>query len=214
VPAALKRFKRECPRKLQHQPHPHALPCYGERKQYATLDDTSPVLGKDVVLFVQPVCGTFLYYARAIDCTMLVALSAIATEQQAPTQKTLDKVNQFLDYAASQDTAIVTYAPIDMVLAIHSDASYLSVNKARSRVGGHFFMASDIEHPPNNGAVHTIAKIIKAVMSSAAEAEVGALYISTRAKRCPCELRSKKWGTPNLAHQCKRITPMPWALLL
>ena len=88
---------------------------------------------------------------------MLVALSAIATEQQTPTQTTLDKVNQFLDYAASQETAIVTYAPSDMVLAIHSNVSYLSVNKARSRVGGHFFLSSDVEHPPNNGAMLTIA---------------------------------------------------------
>jgi hypothetical protein len=81
VPDALKRFKRERPNRLQHQPHPHAKPTYGKPKQYATPKDTSPVLGKDTVCFVQQVLGTFLYYARAIDCTMLVALSAIVTEQ-------------------------------------------------------------------------------------------------------------------------------------
>eukprot|EP00804_Cyclotella_cryptica_P005837 CCRYP_000123-RA/>CCRYP_000123-RA protein AED:0.35 eAED:0.34 QI:0/0/0/1/0/0/3/0/533 len=32
--------------------------------------------------------------------------------------------------------------------------------------------------PQNNGAIHTVAEIIKAVMSSAAEAELGALYIN------------------------------------
>ena len=195
VPAALKRFKHERPRKLQHQPHPHALPCYGERKQYATPDDTAPVLGKDVVQYVQQMCGTFLYYARAIDCTMLVALSAIATEQQAPTQHTLDRVHQFLDYTASQDTAIVSYAPSDMILAVHSDASYLSVKKARSRVGGHFFMSSDVEHPPNNGAVHTIAQIIKAVMASAAEAEIGALYLNAR-EVIPMRVTLEEMGHP------------------
>ena len=41
-------------------------------------------------------------------------------------------------------------------------------------------MFSDVEHPQNNGAVLTVAQIIKAVMSSAAEAEVGALYINAR----------------------------------
>ena len=34
--------------------------------------------------------------------------------------------------------------------------------------------------PPNNGAILTIATIIKAVMSSAAEAELGAIFINTK----------------------------------
>jgi len=33
--------------------------------------------------------------------------------------------------------------------------------------------------PPNNGAIHNVAEIIKGVMSSAAEAELGAMYINT-----------------------------------
>ena len=60
-----------------------------------------------------------------------------------------------------------------MVLAIHSDASYLSEPKARSRAGGHFFLSENTQDPNDNGAVHTVAKKIKAVMSSAAEAELG-----------------------------------------
>ena len=39
-------------------------------------------------------------------------------------------------------------------------------------------MASDIAVPENNGAVHTFAQMIKNVMSSAAEAELGVLYIN------------------------------------
>ena len=41
-------------------------------------------------------------------------------------------------------------------------------------------MSNNIEFPPNNVAVLTIAKIFKAVMSSAAEAELGALFINCR----------------------------------
>ena len=68
-----------------------------------------------------------------------------------------------------------------MVLAVYSDASYLSKSKARSRVGGYFFMSSDVPIPPDgNGAVLTVAQIIKAVMSPAAEAELAALYINAR----------------------------------
>ena len=88
------------------------------------------------------------------------------------------KIKQLLDYAATHPDAAVTYRSSNMVLASHSDASYLSENKARSRAGGHFFMASDIAVPKNNGAVHTVAQIIKTLMSSAAEAELDALYIN------------------------------------
>ena len=58
-----------------------------------------------------------------------------------------------------------------MILAVHSDAGYLNESKACSRAGGHFFLSSDVQHPPNNGAILTIAQIIDAVMSSTAEAE-------------------------------------------
>jgi hypothetical protein len=85
-----------------------------------------------------------------------------------------------LDYAASQEEAILTYRASDMKLAIHSDASYLSEPKARSRAGGHMFMAGNEDIPINNGAVLNISQIIKAVMSSAAEAELGALFINAK----------------------------------
>ncbi len=39
-------------------------------------------------------------------------------------------------------------------------------------------MSSDANTPLNNGAVMTISQIIKAVLSSAAEAKVGALFIN------------------------------------
>ena len=55
---------------------------------------------------------------------MLVALSAIAADQASPTKNNVEKVDQLLDYAASQEDAVITYHASDMVLAIHSDASY------------------------------------------------------------------------------------------
>ena len=70
--------------------------------------------------------------------------------------------------------------PLTKTPSSHSDTSYLSEPKARSRAGGHFFLSSDCEDPANNGAVLNLAQLIKAVMSSAAEAEVGALYINAR----------------------------------
>ncbi len=88
------------------------------------------------------------------------------------------KVKQFLDFAFTHPDAIVTYQASDMVLAAHSDASYLLEANARSQAGGHFFMSSNTPCPQNNGAVLTIAQIIKVVMSLAAKAKIRDLYIN------------------------------------
>ena len=127
---------------------------------------------------IQEVARTFLYYYQAVDVTMLPALSSIATQQTNPTKHTMAKVNQFFDYASPQPHAIITYHASDTVLVVHSDTSYLSESNARSRAGGNFSVSSDTNTPPNNGAVMTITQIIKTVMSSAAEAELAALFIN------------------------------------
>ena len=71
------------------------------------------------------------------------------------------QTKQLLDYIATQEEAVLTYNASDMKLAAHSDASYLSKPKARSRAGGHFFLSSNATVPHNNGAVLNIAHIIK-----------------------------------------------------
>jgi hypothetical protein len=111
---------------------------------------------------------------------MLTPLSAITSEQAAPTENTMQTCLQFLDYAALQENTIVTYRASNMKLAIHSNASYLSEPKAPSRAGGHMFMAGMEEIPINNEVVLNILQIIKAVMSLAAEAKLGMLFINAK----------------------------------
>ena len=121
-----------------------------------------------------------LYLGRAVDPTILTALSTIAAQQSKPTMDTMRQTKQLIDYVATQEKAIITYSTSNMVLAVHSDARYFSKSNARSQAGGHFFMSSNNVHPPNNGAILNVAHIIKNVMSSAAKAELGALYIMAR----------------------------------
>jgi hypothetical protein len=180
ISKALQRFGHERPRRLQNSPHPHIAPTYGAKAQYVEPEVISVPVDKEGQKYIQAVTGTLLYYSRAVDPTMLVALNAIATQQAAPTQRTMERVKQLLDYCSSQEEAIITYHASDMILAVHSDAGYLNEIKARSRAGGHFFLSSDVQNPPNNGAILTIAQIIDAVMSSAAEAELGALFINAK----------------------------------
>ena len=62
---------------------------------------------------------------------------------------------------ATQSDAILTYSASNVTLNVHSDASYLCEPKAKSRVGGHFFLSNNAEDPRENGAVLNIAKILK-----------------------------------------------------
>ena len=128
---ALTHFRHEAQLGID-QPHVSAILAYGAKVQYAKDDDKSPCLLPEDRLFIQQVTGTFLYYGRAVDSTMLVALSAIASDQAKPTEKTMEKTLQFLDYVAA-----------------------------------------------NNCAVLNVAQIIKNVMSSSAEAKIGALFINS-----------------------------------
>ena len=71
-----------------------------------------------------------------------------------------------------------------MVLNIHSDASYLSKARAQSIVAGYFYLGeSPVDGQPItlNGAVYVFGGILKSVVASAAEAELGALFINYKA---------------------------------
>jgi hypothetical protein len=64
-----------------------------------------------------------------------------------------------------------------MILHIHSNASYLSVSNARSRLGGLFFFGNKSpEQDTLNGSILNVASIIKNVVASEAESEVGACF--------------------------------------
>jgi hypothetical protein len=118
-----------------------------------------------------------LYYARAVDPTVLMPPNDIATEQTKATEKTQAATNQMLDYLVTHQDATIRYRASDMVLHIHSDASYLSVSNARSRLGGLFFLGNKYpEQDTINGSILNVAAIIKNVVASAAKSEVGACF--------------------------------------
>ena len=141
---------------------------------------TAPPLNEKGKKFTQQVCGKFLFLGRAVDSTLLCPISVIAAQSSTPTEDTMKYTMQFLDYVATQEEAILTFNASDMKLAVHSNASYLSEPKERSRAGGNFFLSNDALITPNNGAIINAAHIIKHFMSSTTEAKLAALYIMTR----------------------------------
>ena len=122
-----------------------------------------------------------LLYARAVDLTVLAALSSIASEQASATKDTEKRVSKLLDYLATHPDAKIRYHASGMVLNIHSDASYLSEIGAKSRMIGQYFLESVPQKDKPialNGAIFVFCWILKIVVASAAEAELGALFLN------------------------------------
>ena len=147
--------------------------------------DNSAKLSPRAIKHLQQIVGTFLFYSRAVNPTMLMALSIIATEQTQGTNTTKEKAEHFLKYAASHPDATIKYYKSDMVLKIHSDASYLSEHQGRSRAGGHFYLGNqddqaDPPPPPPNGPIQNTTSILANVMSAASEAEATAFFTNMK----------------------------------
>jgi hypothetical protein len=106
-------------------------------------------------------------------------INVLASEQSKATSDTADKVIKLLNYCNTHPETRIPYHASDMILYIHSDASYLSEREAKSRAGVFFYMgnSADTANKLTNGEILIISTAIKHVMSSAAEAEIGAVFL-------------------------------------
>jgi hypothetical protein len=162
-----------------HNPSIYIPPNYGAKVQYAEQDNSEP-LPIERIKFIQKVCGNLLYYARAVDPTMLTAILKISSMQSKPTLAVEKAALHLLQYAATHPNATISYRKSNMRLIVHSDASYLSESASRSRAAGYSFL-SDTGNPihvNNNGAIECVSIILPTVCSSAHEAEYAALFIN------------------------------------
>lgn len=118
------RISRQSVRQIQPQKTMKISPQSRSQEAIHRGRNSIPPLSKEDTTYIQAVAGTLLYHPRAVDPTILPALSAIATEQAKLTQETMKNVKQLLDYCSTQDEAIITYNASNMILAVHSDAGY------------------------------------------------------------------------------------------
>jgi hypothetical protein len=126
---SLHQFNNVVPTKHQHSPYPHVEPKYGAKQQFAEYNESEPA-GDDEKKHIQKVNGEFIWYGRGVNGTILTPLSAIAAKQSNPTVHTTQLSQQLLDYLAMQEPAVLTYCKSEMVLAVHSNASYLNEEEA------------------------------------------------------------------------------------
>jgi hypothetical protein len=178
VEDALHNFQHAKPARPCNAPSSWVPPSYGTTAPQLTKPiDHTELMTPEQTKTLQQVVGKFLYYARAVDPTMLHILSTLASAQTTGTQATIEIMTHFLNYAATNPDAKLRYTASDMILMIESDAAYLTEPKARSRAGGHHYLGNGPKKKPIlNGPIHNVSKILRGVMSSAAESEVGGLF--------------------------------------
>jgi hypothetical protein len=186
--------------KLQHCPYAPAPKQYGAKAQAPLPIDISQKLSQDEIKEIQRVIGSILYYACTVDITVLMALSSIAIKQSKGTStNTMAKAKQLLNYLATYPDATICFCASDMIMNVHSDASYLSESEARSWACGHFFMGwspKDGNPIKLNGAFFTLCAILRFVVSSTAEAKLGALFLNCK-EGMIFRLPSKSWDMHN-----------------
>jgi hypothetical protein len=124
---------------LQHQPYQNIPIQYGLHVQRVEVDTSAP-LTPTALKRVQDIVSTLLYYGRAVDPTLLTVLSSIATHQSNGTQAIATTCDQLLDYVATHPNASICYKACNMILAVHTDASYLSEPSGKSRASAHFYL--------------------------------------------------------------------------
>jgi hypothetical protein len=174
------KFKHPRPNKRRLSPYKCLPISYGAKAQLTPEADASELLDEHRKRRIQEIVGSLLYYARAVDNKLLVALSAIAARQSYATVATEQAVHLLLDYVATYPADGIVYRSSNMVLCAHADAGFLNETNSRSRAGAHIFLSEDDPFPRFNGAILSIAQIIKFVMASAAESELAALFVTAR----------------------------------
>ena len=153
----------------------------GAKVQPTEPEGTSNPFEPKCIKRLQEIIGSLLFNGQGVDVTLMLTLNELASAQAQGTEATKLALLKVLDYCDTHDDEKIRYFASEMILHMNSDASYLSAYRARSRVGGNFFLSNKISEGQqirNNGAILVIVAILKNVMASAAESELGGLFLN------------------------------------
>jgi hypothetical protein len=127
---------------LTLQVPPHLLQCKGPAHL-----DTSELLNAHHKHRIQEIVRSLLYYARAVDKKLLVALSAISAHQAHATIATEQAVHLLLDYGASYPSDGIVYWASNMILCTHTDKGFIYKTNSCSRASAHIFLSENNPFP-------------------------------------------------------------------
>ena len=154
-------------------------PSYGSSApQLSPVDNSSPASAAEAK-DLQIIVGSLLYYARAVDASILPAVCALASRQSQPTAATMIAAERLLGYASSHPNNCLVIHASSMLLRIHSDASYLSRPKSGSVAGGFHYLGNP-DHNSLNAPVLCHSTLIPVVVGAVSEAEYAAAYANAQ----------------------------------
>ena len=111
---------------------------------------------------------------------MLPALNKIATQQTMPTQLTMQRAHQLLDYTYTYANVFVRFYASDMQLEVDSDAAFLVLPNSKRRIAGYLRLLHHQDSPNrfhvDKGPILVKVLTVKTVLTSAAEAETHGVF--------------------------------------
>ena len=145
------------------------------------------------------IVAKFLYFYRAIHPTILMALNSLATLQTNPTIETAKQITQFISYSMTHPDAVTEPRISGMIIHIYLDASPISERWGLSRAGEYFLLGPKSNTPiksisPGNRSMHIECIIMRNVMASDMESELGGLF-----ENCQKET-SKRMSLAEMGH--------------
>ena len=161
--------------KPRKSPCVYVPPVFGSTKPQVSFEDSSPPATAADLAQLQIIVGSLLYYARAVDATFLTAVCLLSSQQSNPTEATMRAAHRLLGYAKLHPNHVLVFRPSDMLLRIHSDASFLNRPNSGSTAGGfHFLGTTD----PNflNGPIFCHCTRIPVVCAAVSEAEYAGIF--------------------------------------
>ena len=99
----------DIPFKPQHAPFRHATINYGTKQKFANSPNASPKLDDTGIKRIQAIVSALLYYGRAVENKLLVALSKLGFTQAAATKLTKTDLSQLLDYLSTYPDDCILY---------------------------------------------------------------------------------------------------------
>ena len=163
-------------------------------------DDETAHLDASDVLRVQSVLGCIIYYTHEIETPLLPALTEIVSNQAKATEETLAATKRLLDFVATFPEAVIRYISSDMCLCIDSDTSFASIQNARIRVGGLFYLSAH----PSKITKHHDPRLNVLIFVSVSNNENGPVVISRIRIRRNIHQRQ---GRSTNSHDATRTAP-------
>jgi hypothetical protein len=124
--------------RTRKSPCVHVPPNFGSKDPQVENIDASAPASKEELATLQIIIGSILHYARAVDA----AVCLLASQQPAPTANAMAAAHRLLGCAKLHPNHCLVFKPSDVILRIHSDASYLNRAKSGSTAGGYHYLGT------------------------------------------------------------------------